>query len=210
MMSNPSTRSPMQNAYISEQTPQSPMNTYRPSVPISVYKELSAELQAAQAMLDSLNSQNQQLAKENQQLRQEIEKVVQSALHAQQVVTSFPSGGRVEVPPPPIEPEIRTAPGASTPKRRPPQPPRSPRPAAIAPPVEVLPPPPPKAEPAPLPDFSESLVIEQQEGRYRRPTGPERSADVSGWWLIVVICLIVATAFGTGFLIVRPLLNNSR
>lgn len=208
MMSNPSTRSPMQNAYISEQTAQSPMNTYRPSVPISVYKELSAELQAAQAMLDSLNSQNQQLAKENQQLRQEIEKVVQSALHAQQVVTSFPSGGRVEVPPPSIEPEIRTAPSASTPKRRPPQPPRSPRPAATAPPVEVLPPP--KAEPAPLTDFSESLVIEQEQGRYRRPTQPERSADVSGWWLIIVIFLIVATAFGTGFLIVRPLLNNSR
>ncbi|MEW5860012.1 MAG: hypothetical protein AB1861_21930, partial [Cyanobacteriota bacterium] len=150
------------------------------------------ELQAAQAMLDSLNSQNQQLAKENQQLRQEIEKVVQSALHAQQVVTSFPSGGRVEVPPPPIEPEIRTAPGASTPKRRPPQPPAL------------------KAEPALLTDFSESLVIEQEEGRYRRPTKPERSADVSGWWLIIVIFLIVATAFGTGFLIVRPLLNNSR
>lgn len=192
MMSNPSTRSPMQNAYISEQTPQSPMNTYRPSVPISVYKELSAELQAAQAMLDSLNSQNQQLAKENQQLRQEIEKVVQSALHAQQVVTSFPSGSRVEVPPPPIEPEIRTAPNALTPKRRPPQPP------------------PLKAEPALLTDSSESLVIEQEEGRYRRPTKPERSADVSGWWLIIVIFLIVATAFGTGFLIVRPLLNNSR
>lgn len=209
MMSNPSTRSPMQNAYISEQTPQSPMNTYRPSVPISVYKELSAELQTAQAMLDSLNSQNQQLAKENQQLRQEIEKVVQSALHAQQVVTSFPSGSRVEVPPPSIEPEIRTGSNA-TPKRRPPQPPRPPRSAAIAPPVEVLPPPPPKAEPAPLPDFSESLVIEQEEGRYRRPTQPERSADVSGWWLIIVIFLIVATAFGTGFLIVRPLLNNSR
>lgn len=192
MMSNPSTRSPMQNAYISEQTPQSPMNTYRPSVPISVYKELSAELQAAQAMLDSLNSQNQQLAKENQQLRQEIEKVVQSALHAQQVVTSFPSGSRVEVSPPPIEPEIRTAPNALTPKRRPPQPP------------------PLKAEPALLTDSSESLVIEQEEGRYRRPTKPERSADVSGWWLIIVIFLIVATAFGTGFLIVRPLLNNSR
>lgn len=182
----------MQNAYISEQTPQSPMNTYRPSVPISVYKELSAELQAAQAMLDSLNSQNQQLAKENQQLRQEIEKVVQSALHAQQVVTSFPSGSRVEVSPPPIEPEIRTAPNALTPKRRPPQPP------------------PLKAEPALLTDSSESLVIEQEEGRYRRPTKPERSADVSGWWLIIVIFLIVATAFGTGFLIVRPLLNNSR
>ncbi|MBD2742393.1 hypothetical protein H6H02_12630 [Coleofasciculus sp. FACHB-1120] len=182
----------MQNAYISEQTPQSPMNTYRPSVPISVYKELSAELQAAQAMLDSLNSQNQQLAKENQQLRQEIEKVVQSALHAQQLVTSFSSGGRVEAPPPAIEPEIRTAPSASTPKRRPPQPP------------------PLKGEPALLTEFSESLVIEQEEGRYRRPTQPERSPDVSGWWLIVVISLIVATAFGTGFLIVRPLLNNSR
>ncbi len=46
--------------------------TYSPSVPISVYRELAAELQAAEALLDSLNAQNQHLAKHNQKLRQEI------------------------------------------------------------------------------------------------------------------------------------------
>ncbi len=48
---------------------------YPPSVPLSVYRELSTELQAAQARLNALTTQNQQLAKENQLLRQEITKV---------------------------------------------------------------------------------------------------------------------------------------
>jgi len=49
-------------------------NPYLLSVPLSVYRELAAELQAAEAMLDSCNAQNQHLAKQNQQLRQEISK----------------------------------------------------------------------------------------------------------------------------------------
>ena len=58
---------------------------YSASVPLSVYREVTTELQAAKAMLNSLHAQNQQLAIQNQQLRQEIEKVMQSVLHAQQI-----------------------------------------------------------------------------------------------------------------------------
>lgn len=202
-MSNPTTRSPMQTAHFPEQSSH-PSTAYRPSVPISVYKELSAELQAAQAMLDSLNTQNQQLAQENQQLRQEIEKVAQVSLHAQQVVDSLSTGNRVDFIPPLVEPEVRTR-DEKSPKRR--SQPRPPRPAGVERSVEVLPSPP---KPEPISStFPENLVIEHEEGRYRRPTPPERSPDVSGWWLLLVIFLIVATAFGTGFLIVRPLLNNN-
>jgi hypothetical protein len=127
-----------------------PTYAYSPSVPLSLYRELAAELQAAQVKLDSLNAQNQQLAKQNQQLRQEIETAVQSVLHLQQVV---------------------------------------------------------KQEPTNL-VYSEKLFTEQEQGRYRRPEPPESPSQISGWGLAIAILLIIATAFGAGFLIVRPLLKS--
>ena len=62
--------------------PQAALNTYCPSVPISVYRELVGELRQTQAQLDILKSQNQQL-------RQEVEKVVHSTHTLKQVVESF-------------------------------------------------------------------------------------------------------------------------
>ncbi|MGC1393910.1 MAG: hypothetical protein WA828_06475, partial [Coleofasciculaceae cyanobacterium] len=58
--------------------------------------------------------------------------------------------------------------------------------------------------------YSETVVIEQEDTRVRRPVQSESVADVNGWMLIIAILLIVLTAFGTGFLIVRPLLNNNK
>jgi hypothetical protein len=57
-----------------------------PSVPMSVYKELAAELQATRAMVDSLNQKNQQLLQQNQTIRQEVERVVQASFNLQQIV----------------------------------------------------------------------------------------------------------------------------
>jgi hypothetical protein len=57
-----------------------------PSVPMSVYKELAAELQATRAMVDSLNQKNQQLQQQNQTIRQEVERVVQASFNLQQIV----------------------------------------------------------------------------------------------------------------------------
>ena len=54
---------------ISPQRPQS--FTGRPSVPLSVYRELVKELQATQARVEFLEAQNQQLVKSNRQLRQD-------------------------------------------------------------------------------------------------------------------------------------------
>ena len=171
-------------------------NPYSPSVPISVYRELAAELQGARETVESLKSQNQQLVKQNQQLRQQVEKVVQSAQHLQQIVASFGSVNEVEIPRP--------------------QPPKPPEPRPVAPPPppprattiqEEFAPPPQTPEPIPSP-YRETVVIEQEE-RPRRTSHSEGFSDVSGWMLLVAILLIVLTAFGTGFLIVRPLLNNN-
>lgn len=61
---------------------QAASNSYCPSVPISVYRELVGELRQTQAQLDILKSQNQQL-------RQEVEKVLHSTGTLKQVVESF-------------------------------------------------------------------------------------------------------------------------
>jgi small-conductance mechanosensitive channel len=180
---------------------QKPSNPYSPSVPISVYKELAAELQEAREMVQSLKSQNQQLVKQNQQLRQQVEKVVQSAQHLQQIVASFGSVSEAEVPRP--QPTMPPEPRSVPPSPPPPSPP--PRAASIP---EEFAPPPHNPEPVP-PPYTETLVIEQEDSRSHRSPSSEGLSDVSGWMLLVAILLIVLTAFGTGFLIVRPLLNNN-
>ncbi len=202
MNSNSRNNHSMQNPPTDRYTPPTPGNKYSPSVPISVYRELAAELQAAQAMLESLKAQNQQLVKQNQQLRQEVEKVVQSAQHLQQIVYSLGQVSGVDVArsKPAMQPEPR--PGVSA---------APPRPPASIPGVE-FPPPPQNPEPdlSPYTDpYTEAYVIEQEESPSRRTSHPEGASDVSGWLLVVAILLIVLTAFGTGFLIVRPLLNNN-
>lgn len=49
-----------------------------PTVPMSVYRELAGELQAAQRQLNDLKQDNQSLHQENQSLRLEIKQLVQS------------------------------------------------------------------------------------------------------------------------------------
>lgn len=194
MTSNSRINSSMQNPPTDRYTPQTPTNAYCPSVPISVYRELAAELQTAQAMLDSLSTQNQQLVKQNQQLRQEVERVLKSAQHLQQVVDSFTPVAGVEVPR--RQPMMSSEPRSATPR------------SATSMPVVEFPPPHQKSDSASSP-YRETLVIEQEETRSRRTSSSEGFSEVSGWFLIIAIVLIVLTAFGTGFLIVRPLLNNT-
>jgi len=47
---------------------------------MSVYRELATELRTNKAVIDSLNSRNEQLLKQNQRLKREIHQVVQAAL----------------------------------------------------------------------------------------------------------------------------------
>lgn len=62
---------------------QPPTSNYSPSVPVFVYRELVAELQAAQAKLDVVIKHNHKLSQENQHLRQEINRMVESCLELQ-------------------------------------------------------------------------------------------------------------------------------
>lgn len=160
--------------------------TYSPSVPLSVYRELAAQLQAAEARLDSLKAQNQQLALQNQHLRQEIEKAV---FHLEQIADSAE-----------VDKRTYTYHPTSDSRSEPSLPP-----TAVQSVVEAV---------SPFPTreaglvFSEKVFTEQEEGRYRRRSQPETASLVSGWLLAIAILLIVATAFGAGYLIVRPLLQS--
>jgi serine phosphatase RsbU (regulator of sigma subunit) len=48
-------------------------------------------------------------------------------------------------------------------------------------------------------------ITELEQGRYRRYP-PERVADISGWSLAIALVLIMVTAFGAGYLMMRPLI----
>lgn len=173
--------------------------TYSPSVPLSVYRELAAQLQTAEARLNSLKAQNQQLAKQNQHLRQEIEKAV---FHLDEIADSAEVDKRTYT----YHPTSYSRSEPSLPVSEPRSMHRSSRPpTAVQSAVEA---------PSPFPTreagsvLSEKVFTEQEEGRYRRRGQPETASEVSGWLLAIAILLIVATAFGSGYLIVRPLLQS--
>ncbi|MBW4561158.1 MAG: hypothetical protein KME32_08340 [Mojavia pulchra JT2-VF2] len=189
-------------------TPAAP--AYPPSVPLSVYRELAIELQTAQAKLDALTAKNQQLAQENQLLRQEITKVIQSFSHLQKLVglnTTPTTSSDRQVPH--TSPNTKSAvqhpaadirPRQQVPRPRPSSAPEVPnskssRSNFSVPVAEMM-------SPMPQPVF-----IEEQEVKYYRPTKPE-AKEVSGWWLVITILLIMLTAFSAGYLIVRPLFEH--
>ena len=161
-------------------------NPHAPSVPISLYREVATELKATQVRLESLTVQNQQLTQQNQQLRVEIERVVQSALQLRQTAEAHLPAHQL--------PMVTTASQGLELHFQPPA-------------SASTPPPNPIASENPEPAAPKSLFTEQ-EGNLRQPSSKERHAEMGGWWLAIVICFIIVTAFGTGFFIVRPLLPS--
>ena len=177
-----------------------PASGYAPSVPISVYRELATELQATKAMVDSLTTQNQQLARQNQLLKQEIHKVVHTTLQLGQFAgVAHPS----TVSEPLHVSEVLVEADQGTDFLTPPLPPeRSSQPNA-----------PQGGGLVPLKALGASLIKERlfsgetdPARRNGQSTGEIR--DFSGLWVALSILMVVLTAFGAGFLIMRPLLNN--
>lgn len=209
-----------------------------PSVPISVYRELATELKATQAMVDSLTQQNQQLSQQNHMLREEMLNFAESADRLRQaveysqphmptaatmpdqfIVNEHGSGAdptgfilppeenqAVEDSPPSerfgesvgagvsnltshltriISPKTKKEPSGDSPQGRP----------------NV------KRKP---PTSPQMLYTEERLEPSHSSQGSGSSADLSGLWLATTILLIVVSAFGAGFLIMKPLLNNSR
>jgi len=66
--------------------PTTSQSGYQASVPVTVYRELAAELQSAQAKLSFFQLQNEQLTKQNQMLLQEFEAIAQSTDRVQSIL----------------------------------------------------------------------------------------------------------------------------
>ncbi len=174
--------------------PASSASSYSPSVPISLYREVTAELQASKSTVEALKAQNQQLAKQNNYLRQEVEKAALTTLHLRQVVSSLPPVN-MDLPQialgdvmPDLEARFKASAGS-----RPPAPPL-PKPYGVESNESAL--------------LSDELVFEHESQPRRKMQSDKRPAELSGWLLGLIIVTIVITAFGTGFLIVRPLLPS--
>ncbi|MEH2112851.1 cell division protein ZapB [Nostoc sp.] len=182
---------------------------YPPSVPLSVYRELSTELQAAQARLNALTTQNQQLAQENQLLRQEITKVVESFSRLQNFVDShttptyhqatqasgdFQSAAKQPVAP--ARPRQQVSPSRPSVSKAPPE--KSRRQNFPTPATEIN---------FPIP---EPVFIEEQQVSYYYSTTEPDAKGINGWWLIITILLIMLTAFSAGYFVVRPLFEHQK
>jgi hypothetical protein len=173
--------------------PAAATQAYPPSVPLSVYRELGAELQAAQAMLDQLTAINQQLAQENQLLRQEIAKVVETVTNVQKLVNSHTSASYQQNSHSPANLRNNTKRRVTKayPNQR-----VSPKPSRVVSPIIE------SSNPAPQP-----VYIEEQEVSYYPGDEPE-TTQINGWWFMIAILIIILMGFGAGYLIVRPLFES--
>ena len=163
--------------------PTAPTSNVAASVPIPVYRELAAELQATRVMLEALNTQNQQLSQQNQQLRQEVGRVVQLGSNLRHWVESAPAPVAE-----PIQPIRPTASPKSTAEA-----------TAIAAKLR---------DSALISDelFTEEGLLEEGLPLSRSESKPTK--DFNGLWLTLTILLIIVTAFGAGFLLMKPFLSN--
>lgn len=209
----------MQNSNTSGQTiPATNNNGYSPSIPISIYREVTAELQGTKAQLEAVQTQNQELVEQNQQLRREIEKLIRAAMQLQQTANTAQAASQATIPQMPSiqkksQPEWEAAAFGPT----------LPSPVAAMPQSELEPPTVsqasvsrpspslPMAEPpTPPTEFPEHLFTElPDESRYR-PAQSRQTPDIGGVWLIVAIFLIVVAFFGAGYWVVRPLLQQQQ
>ncbi|MEB3211485.1 MAG: hypothetical protein VKL39_09020 [Leptolyngbyaceae bacterium] len=83
-----------------------PKNT-NAAVPITIYRELVAELQHTQQRLREMSDRNEQLAEHNQKLRHEIEQFIQTALNVRTIANDLQ-------PDAPILPQLMVQPVQST------------------------------------------------------------------------------------------------
>lgn len=158
-----------------------------PSVPLSVYRELAAELQTTRAMVESLHQKNQQLGQENQFLRQEIHQVVQSVMALQPLVG---------MPPAPAEP-LQNAQARAAVASRPTW-----QETAAATQIAS------KLRTPNEPDLSQALFTEETP-LLQKVEQTKSAVKFGGLWLTLTILAIIVTAFGAGFLIMRPFLPTA-
>lgn len=188
MQSNPTAQSSQPNFQPS----------YQPSVPISLYRELSAELQSTQAKLVNLEKQNEHLTAQNQVLMQEFNQIAQFTQKIQEAIAKSPiSLDRAKAKPTEqvqaFAQRIQdvTAPASA----------QMPKPKDVPPEWD--------SESFAQSDFNSDPVTPKFSVREVEPANLPRKQSaqpgkLGGWWLAFTILLIVCTSFGAGYLLMRP------
>lgn len=217
----------MQEVNVSGQNSSETTNAYSPSVPISLYREVTAELQASKATVNSLRTQNQQLVQQNQQLRRELDNLTQAAIQLQQAINTAQKANQPDLPQQkqqqtssldipnfsgqqntssshPNFVELPTMTKAATPSSPPNETPTHHRQTSPQDPSSEPPEHPPLKR-----EIPERLFTEEPEGRLR-PTSESQRVELNGFWLIVSIALIIIVAFGAGYWIFRPILQQQQ
>jgi hypothetical protein len=155
---------------------------------MTVYRELSAELQSTRAKLALMEIQNEQLTEQNLKLRAELEPILQASQNIHQLlhpVHSSESG------------DLRT----DLPAERPPlslalEP--QPAPTSLQATVAAI-----QAQATKPPEKPKATVsVPQPQADTAEP------GTLSGSWLILTMILVVVTSFGAGYLLMRPLMNQ--
>lgn len=157
-------------------------NPQSPSVPISVYRELAAELQATRVMVDSLNHQNQTLDQENQKLRQEMQRVVYSVMTLQPWIEPISEG-----PTPPGSRKKGSFSAADRPTWE-----ETSAAAAVAAKLRS--------------DSPSEEWLTEEAALPQRISQTKPAKNLGGLWLTLTVLAIIVGAFGAGFLIMRPFL----
>lgn len=155
---------------------------YAPSVPISVYRELATELKTAQATIEALTRHNQQLVRQNQVFRREIQQFV----HASHQLGHLAG---VDIP---DEPPVISI-GANGERDG-----LSLEPRALGR----------NRNSGDRPQGKTKLFTEQRDEFRNGAKALSEGQDLGNLWLVTTILLVVFTAFGAGFLIMRPLLGR--
>lgn len=192
-----------------------PASYSSPSVPISVYKQLAGELNVAKNEVTALKSENQQLRSNNQKLQNQVVQVIQAGEHLKQMVNGYDFGAESYqlAPSDKATPSKEIAPVFPVPQL--PEP--TPQPQSVAPPAPTKVSPQKKskspkrqATPTQSPKSAKPLQVATIAPSSRPTnTADEAEGGVNGWIIFIAAIAIVCTAFGAGYMVVLPLLNNN-
>ncbi len=179
------------------------------AVPVSLYREICGELREKSGQVETLQLNNQRILQENKQLRQEIQRLVQMVMHTHHQVTQI-SEFQTE----PTTNLAETSHPASNLNRFTPAVP----PSATQPPTRQNRTQMPARSTAASTMVPFSTVTNKREDWITGTHVPPAqrlfnqtvtiAQDLRGWRLAIVISLIILSAFGAGFLIVRPLISQ--
>jgi regulator of replication initiation timing len=185
--------------------------SYTTSVPMSVFREVSTDLRGTQTELASLKRHNQQLLQQNQYLKLEMRRLAEQT---QEVVDGFVA---VENPvellnrsmqesmaEEMVEPDYESHWHAFEPPL-PEVPVRGAMPRIKVNRSQGVRSPQSLSQPRPVLNF-----LQEARARLAFPEQGSVASDLSGWKLTMLMVLIVLSAFGAGFLIVRPLMGNGQ